>query len=436
MWQQAARLAEQTPDTRNRYVDFLRAVSILMVVLGHWLIAAPHVTSDGLQADHMLAIAPWTQWLTWVFQVMPVFFIVGGYSNGTSWESARRRGVTYGVWLRSRLRRLAGPVLPLLVAWVVIAVGARAAGVPGDIIKIGSQIALVPVWFLAVYIGIAVLAPLAHWGWRRFGMASFWGPAAVAVLVDLLVFGLGWRAWGWTNYLWVWLAVHQLGFAWRAGKLAGARRSLPWAVAGLAGLLLAVFVFEYPLSMVGVPGEEVTNTLPPTVALLALGMLHLGLLLTVEAAAGRWLRRSAPWTGVVLINGMIMTIYLWHLTVMALVIGAAVALGGIGLRLEPGSAGWWVGRIPWVLVLTAFLVPFLLGFLRYERSTRRSRGTAALPVVVGASVTCTGLALLALNGLGADGPLGVNWLVVALPFVGALLSGQFSSAPPGAVGGG
>jgi hypothetical protein len=26
----------------------------------------------------MLEFAPWTQWLTWSFQVMPLFLIVGG----------------------------------------------------------------------------------------------------------------------------------------------------------------------------------------------------------------------------------------------------------------------------------------------------------------------------------------------------------------------
>ena len=45
---------------------------------------------------------------------MPVFFFVGGFANGTAWDAARRNRLTYGVWLDSRLRRLLGPVLPLL----------------------------------------------------------------------------------------------------------------------------------------------------------------------------------------------------------------------------------------------------------------------------------------------------------------------------------
>ncbi|MDH3203021.1 MAG: acyltransferase [Myxococcales bacterium] len=41
-WARASELAELTPESRNRYVDFLRAASILVVVTGHWLMAAPY----------------------------------------------------------------------------------------------------------------------------------------------------------------------------------------------------------------------------------------------------------------------------------------------------------------------------------------------------------------------------------------------------------
>ena len=48
IWSRAAGLAAQTPAERNRYVDFLRAVSILVVVVGHWLIATAHYVDGTL----------------------------------------------------------------------------------------------------------------------------------------------------------------------------------------------------------------------------------------------------------------------------------------------------------------------------------------------------------------------------------------------------
>jgi hypothetical protein len=87
-----------TPASRNRVVDFLRAAAITVVVLGHWTIIA--VDADGGILPHgVLDGATWTHPLTWVFQVMPIFFLVGGYSNALSWRSARRKDVGYAEWL-------------------------------------------------------------------------------------------------------------------------------------------------------------------------------------------------------------------------------------------------------------------------------------------------------------------------------------------------
>ena len=97
-WSRALEFADATPEARNRYVDLLRALSIGAVVFGHWLIAAPWMDGGRLHFDHMLAIQPWTQWLSWLFQVMPVFFMVGGYSNAASWDAAVREGKSYGEW--------------------------------------------------------------------------------------------------------------------------------------------------------------------------------------------------------------------------------------------------------------------------------------------------------------------------------------------------
>lgn len=92
-WSRAAELADRTPTSRNRYVDFLRAASMLVVTVGHWLAAAPYLdATDTLTASHVLAVVPWTSWLTWILQVMPIFFMVGGYANGISWRAARRDG--------------------------------------------------------------------------------------------------------------------------------------------------------------------------------------------------------------------------------------------------------------------------------------------------------------------------------------------------------
>ena len=182
-------LAAATPATRNRVVDLLRAGAICVVVLGHWLIAAVVVRDGELVPGHLLELASWTHPLTWVFQVMPVFFLVGGYANALSWRSARAREVPYAGWLRSRLRRLLVPVVPLLLTWLVATSIAYAAGVPSGTLRTASQVALVPTWFLAAYVVVCSVAPATLWLWERLGWWSVVGGVLLGGVVDLVSLG-------------------------------------------------------------------------------------------------------------------------------------------------------------------------------------------------------------------------------------------------------
>jgi hypothetical protein len=148
----------------------------------------------------------------------------------------------------------------------------------------------------------------------------------------------------------------------------------------------------------------------------------------LEDRARRWLRRLGPWTATVLVNGTIMTLYLWHVTVLVLVVGVAYWLGGIGLGLPPNSAEWWATRPLWILVLLAILLPFVAAFGRFEQQARAQADTPppAWQSVAGAVAVCGGLTALALGGIGAPGSLGIRLWIVALTFAGsALVAGRW-----------
>lgn len=423
IWSRAAELAAQTPASRNRAVDFLRALSILAVISGHWLLAAPYAGDGGLALVNMLERQPWTQWLTWGFQVMPVFFFVGGYANGVSWEAALRDNKSYGQWLTGRLSRLVGPVLPLVATWAVLGGVATLLDVPPGMVRVGSQVALVPIWFLSVYVVVVLLVPLTYAVWQRLGFASFWLLAALAAVDDLIFFHSGLQLLGVLNYFFVWLAVHQLGYAWYQGRYAGPVRTCAFAVLGLAMLMTAVTLGPYPVSMVSVPGEAVSNSLPPKLTMLALGLVQSGLLLTLERPLRRWLERGVPWTATILLNGMIMTIYLWHITASALVMGAAILLGNVGLGVAPGSAVWWWTRPLWLAAYLGVLLALVPVVARFETGSVDASAVPAWRRITGALICCLGLALLALGGVGGEGWFGLRLSVLPLPFVGAFVAG-------------
>ena len=258
-----------------------------MVILGHWLLVAPYLEHGQLVAADALSLIPWTRWLTWIFQVMPLFFLVGGYVNGLGWQSAQRRQNGYASWLAARLRRLVSPVLPVLAIWTLIGLAALQLDADPALLKVASQFALLPAWFLVVYILVILLAPLAYRAWQRYRFASFWTLAAAAALVDLLTLGVGWRTLGWLNYLFVWLAIHQLGFAWQAGRMGGPRRCLLWAAAGLDFLGFGVStLIPTWAKMVADARDDVTTAWPPSVSpALAIMLVVLGANLL-----GDWLR--------------------------------------------------------------------------------------------------------------------------------------------------
>jgi len=403
IWSMASDMAAKTPPERNRYVDFLRAVSILVVVVGHWLIATAWYVDGELTPGHLLKSHAQYQWLTWLFQVMPIFFIVGGYSNAVSLESAKRKGQGYADWLVTRLHRLMSPLLVLVIAWACVAGVMTLMGVRPVVIEFTSQAALIPTWFLAIYITLVLLAPVAYKFWRRFGFLSFWIFVGLAALVDVLFFAADIRWPGWTNYFWVWLGVHQLGFAWRDGRMGSAGKLLIYSALGFAVLYSLVHWGPYPQAMVGSPDEGLSNTLPPKITLFALGVFQFGLLLAIEGPMRRLLSNVKLWAATVLINGMIMTLYLWHITVLIVIVSLAYFAGGFGIGIEPGTDAWWMTRPLWIGVLYAVLLPVTLLMSPFERLPRRKDAPvpAAMRQVGGALMICLGVAYLALFGFGS-----------------------------------
>jgi hypothetical protein len=126
-----------------------------------------------------------------------------------------------------------------------------------------------------------------------------------------------------------------------------------------------------------------------------------------------------------LINSMIMTLYLWHLTVMVIIVALAYLAGGLGLGLDPGSAGWWATRPIWIGTLYAVLLPVTLLLSTFERRTRAADAPvpASARLVGGAALLCLGVALLALFGLGTTPVPHLDIAALVMVVAGAGISG-------------
>lgn len=375
----ATQLARATPASRDRYVDLLRVGSLAVVIVGHWLMAVVVTGPDGsVRTTNLLAVTPALQPITWVLQVMPVFFLVGGFSHATGLASVWRRGGGYADFVRARASRLLRPTAVFVAGWLVLATLIEIAGHDTGLLRTAARTVAQPLWFIGVYLAVVALAPPMLRLHRRLGRYAAAVPVALgagAAAVDLAYFGWQVPYLRYANVLLVWLAVHQLGFLYADGTLrrGGRRLAVLLAGGGLAGLLVLTGYGPYPVSMVGVPGERVSNMSPPTLALLVQAVWLTGLVLLLHGPATRWLRRQRVWAAVIAANGVSMTGFLWHLTALFAASAAALSLG-VAMPAA-GSPQWWLLRPAWLAVLVALTGVLIAVFRRAEAPLPRRAAT-------------------------------------------------------------
>ncbi|MFD7325911.1 acyltransferase [Streptomyces sp. NPDC059875] len=369
------RVEAATPPDRDRALDALRALAILGVVLGHWLVTALVADSGTVRAASPLNHLPEFTPVSWVFQTLAVFFLVGGHVAARSHAAARARQEGYRPWLAARLGRLFRPVVAVLAVWTVASLAMLAAGVPWQTLHTLGKLVLSPLWFLLVFAALTAATPLVA------RVHPLW-PLAVVLHVDLIRFGLDGPAWldslGWINVAAGWLVPYCLGAAWSRHGLKD--RTTGWflLLGGAAATALLVLHAGYPASMVGVPGAPVSNLNPPTLAAVTFGLAQCGGALLLVGPLRRVLRRPAAWAAVALLNLSAMTVFLWHQTAMMAVTVTGLLAGGLlghgplpGLHTVPDGYGWVLARLAWLPLFALALLVCVAAFRTYEQGGRR-----------------------------------------------------------------
>lgn len=421
------RAVDATPATRNRAADTWRVIALLVVVFGHWLSASVWVEPDGsVTVLNSLEWIPYAGWATWIVQVMPVFFFVGGYANAKALAShtADRR-----TWLVIRFRRLFTPAVPVILLWTVLAFGLR-NWIDADLVYAGVLNATIPLWFLAVYLALVAIAPLTHAAWNRFGIASVVALAASAAIVDLLHRGGGVPGVGWLNLVFVWGTVHQLGYWWEtreaAGGLPSAGSSLAMSAGSLVALVSVTTIGWYPVAMITIPGAGPQNVTPPTSAIVLLALVQIGIVLATAPAVTRWAQRRTSWRFVVGVSVFTMSIYVWHLTALSLTIAVGIfTFDGVLFSPEPGTAVWWVTRPLFFAVLVLVTGGFVAVFGRFERVIDPNVPHRPMSVwLVGMTLTILSLSATAFVYL-VDREANLTWWIPAITVVAAGLMGAW-----------
>lgn len=360
----AGTLVRQAIAQRDLVVDLVRTTCVVLVVVVHITMVGVAVGPDGIAVTSPLQEAPWYVAATWVGQVMPLFFVVGGFASAVGWRSTVARGGGARDFVATRLVRLYRPAIPLFLVLAVALGTATALGTPPELLGevafgIGS-----PLWFLAAYGITQCCVPLmarlhARAPWRTLGALL-----VLAAAVDAVRFATGVAEVGLLNLGPVWLFAQQLGFLWADGWFA--RRSrlvlVGGAVAGYAALV--------PLTSVGLWAPDMLQDLnPPMLPLAFLAVAQACLVQLAHGPLSRLMRTRGAQAAVFVVGRDGMVVYLWHLPLF-------IALNGIALLLgapfpEPGSTVWWATRPVALVVVLAVAIGIARGLRWFDRPLPR-----------------------------------------------------------------
>lgn len=399
---------------RDRAVDVARLTALVVVMFGHCALLLATIDSAGVRIGNLLGAIPAIAPLTWLVQVMPLFFLAGGAAGAYGWHSDS----SWGTWLFTRAQRLCRPVFWYLAAWTVALLVVRVT-VGGESADGLGRECVALLWFLGVYlVALALVPALTRLRSGRGVMLTVVALLMAAEAVDRIRFAVGTPESGVVNFLIVWLIPVVVGVGYARG-LIGVPAALAAAASAFTAQVALALAGTYEVSLVVTGAEQVSNVSPPTL-LLALHCTWMSC--AFVAAAGpvrRWAQRPRVWRVVAVGNGGAMTLYLWHIPAIAI---AAVGLNAVGLdAYDVHAPGFWalLGLRAGVFAAVMAAMFRLLSPLEHRRlpwwdapvATAGARSVAAGALICLAGVA---LVLMAKNGLaGADGWLALGGFLAA-----------------------
>jgi hypothetical protein len=151
----AAEIEMNTPPDRDRAIDVIRIAALVGVVAGHTIMATSMIDHGVFRWGNLLTTSIVFQALTWVFQIMPLFFFAGVAASVNSYVP----GQSWGGWLLKRCTRLYRPVFYYLGFWGVALAGLKLV-LPQHVYEPVAGISIQLLWFLGAYVLVLAAVPL------------------------------------------------------------------------------------------------------------------------------------------------------------------------------------------------------------------------------------------------------------------------------------
>jgi hypothetical protein len=356
-----AEVEAQTPANRDRAIDVIRIVSLVGVVFGHTVMATSTIRDDVFIWSNLLTASPVFQALTWVFQIMPLFFFAGVAASVQSW----RPGTTWGGWLLKRCTRLYRPVFYYLAFWGVTLAALKFV-LPVHVYEPVAGISIQLLWFLGAYVLVLAAVPLLAriTTTAQLACAVIGTYAFIAVIDAIRINVNGYTTLGYLNTV-VWLIPGMLGVAYRRNLLSSSA-ALQVGL-GMLAVNVALLAFgPYELSLVGIESQHLKNMTPPSLLLAGHAIMMCAFAIAAAPAIARWARRPRVWWLAAIGNSGAMTLYLWH---MPLLLGMHMVFDYLGLdRYDPSTPGFVALSVLQLALMTALVAIAFVALRPLENS--------------------------------------------------------------------
>ena len=348
---------------RDELIDILRSIATTTVVLWHWVFTILVWRTDGPHADNPIGYVSGLWSLTWVLQVMPLFFVAGGFVHSRAWARDRSKPGAWASFTKKRALQLGVPALVLIA--VVAGAGTAIALLhePGDPwVTRAVLLVLSPLWFLVVYMVLVVTVPIWDALDRRFGELVPIALVALTMGVDLIRFRFDHPEAAWLNMVFVWGAAHQVGWSWERLRTAPKRFGHALLLIGFAALVGLTNMGLYPRSMVGTTSaaDRFSNMGPPTLPIVALLIFQVGLVIAYREKILSFAERPRVKRFLEWLSANAMPLFLWHSVGFAIFYGLMRFVWEVP---ETPSLEWWITRPLWILGPALVTVP-MLAFMR------------------------------------------------------------------------
>lgn len=399
---------------RDRVTDAVKAAALTLVILGHNL--AWTTQSDGTTINTLDA-APQLWPLTWVLQVLPLFFLLAG-AGMVNYSAHPSTSATL-----KRLGRLTTPTLPLLVVTLILSltIGTLVGG------PVGQAAGILPIqltWFIGIYLIVTAIAPLLR---RMTHPLHFAGMLLAIAGIDQLRIHVNPMI-GWVNLILVWALFTAIGM--HLPKLRKLSRTVlaAGAISFAAAAAITIAVGPYSQALItteALPG--LSNLAPPSLVLAFAGLTQIAVLLLAWPYLEKLLTSDTLWVPIALFSHRAMGLYLYHMLLLSLIVGALLLAN---FAPAPLGVAWWAAHLVVLTASVGILWAAAPALLRLADTISRTAGRLVpasavealqrTPSWIGALWTgLIGVQFMLMSESGISAPLEMR-TVIGLPYLPAV----------------